>query len=507
LMLKAFHELLEAPQQSALPVYVNFKLSLKLEPLYQTTPNASFWFRTWLILKIYEGLYASLQAMGVPEDGPGGLPSIDEITSALATIESGDSSSFNRSIEYQPDELAAVLETLLEDLGVPRCVLLLDDAAHAFSPKQQEDFFDFFRKIKSQRVAPKAAIYPGITSHSPSFHVGHDAEQIDVWIRPDTPEYVAFMRQVAEKRLGGVLPPALTRDADVIPFLAYAAFGIPRSLLNMLRMLQPDFEDPAQHSIDRRKILDAAKLSRQDAHAVFDALVHKLPAYRRFIETGDNIYSRIVSTLKSFNRSKPLSLQGVEVGIKRPVPAEISRVIGFFQYAGLMMPSGENSRGIKGVFDIYFVHFADLVTENAIVGLRTKSLNTFLAVFTAPKHQVWPRIASDKLVSDDDFETAFPLSLPACQICGTDRANEDAKFCTNCGAQLKTASIYHQLVNQDLEVLPITRRRAQTIKKHSSLRTIKDMLLDNTKAELRGVPQVGPKWAERIARYAQEYVA
>ena len=478
-------------------------MSLKLEPLYLSTPNATFWFRTWLILKIYQAVHEAISSLGFDSER-GGLPTLDEITDAILTIESGDSSAFNKSIEYQVDEMIDLLEATIVDFGFNRCVLLLDDAAHAFSPKQQEDFFDFFRRIKGQRIAPKAAIYPGITSLSPSFHVGHDAEQIDVWIRPDTQRYVEFMSELAAKRLGGSIPVALAADPETIPFLAFSAFGIPRSFLNMIRYLESDFNNSS--SVDRRRVLEAAKQSRQDAHAVFDSLAFKLPVYKNFILRGDELYTRLISFVKDFNKSKPLSIQAVEFGIKRPVPQELHKLIGFFQYAGLIMHSGENSRGIKGVFDIYFLHFADLITENAIVSQRTKSIPQFVSVFRAPKHQVWPRISPERLTGNNP-DKAFALALPPCQSCGAERTNEDARFCANCGAQLKMASLYKSLVGQEISVLPITKARAATIKKHSNIRTIKDILLDSTREELRGVPQVGAKWAERIARYAEEHVA
>ena len=316
LMLKAFHKMLSDNQARTLPVYVNFKLSLKLEPLYQTTPNATFWFRTWLILKIYESLHNALGRFEIDSEKTV-LPGIDEISNAILTIESGDPTSFNQSIEYQADELIEIIEDLLDNHDFIRCIILLDDAAHAFSPKQQEDFFDFFRKIKSPRVAPKAAIYPGITNLSPSFHLGHDAEQIDVWVRPDSDEYVEFMRGIAARRHGGTLPAALSADPDIIPFLAFCAFGIPRSFLNMIRLLEADALTSSA-AVDRRKVLDAAKQSRHDAHVVFDSLAYKLPVYKNFISQGDEIYTDLISSLKTFNRNKRTSLQGVEVGIKRP---------------------------------------------------------------------------------------------------------------------------------------------------------------------------------------------
>lgn len=115
LMLKSFHRMLNRELSNALPVYVNFKLSLKLEPLYQSTANASFWFRTWLVLKIYEGLHTTLESH-FKVDGDKLLPPIDDVTIALAIIEKGDPSGFDEAIEYHVPELVTYIEDLVDDL-------------------------------------------------------------------------------------------------------------------------------------------------------------------------------------------------------------------------------------------------------------------------------------------------------------------------------------------------------------------------------------------------------
>ena len=101
---------------------------------------------------------------------------------------------------------------------------------------------------------------------------------------------------------------------------------------------------------------------------------------------------------------------------------------------------------------------------------------------------------------------AFPLSLPPCQKCNTPRINEHAKFCHNCGAQLKAISIFETLVAESIKKLPLTEGRVQTIINHSNIRTIKDILIDHDNNELRSVPQIGPVWSSRIAAYAEEFI-
>ncbi|MEZ8774617.1 AAA family ATPase [Vibrio sp. 10N.247.310.17] len=59
LMLKAYNNLISSKRANTLPVYVNFKSSLKLEPLYRNNPNAAYWFNQWLLLKVLLGLYES----------------------------------------------------------------------------------------------------------------------------------------------------------------------------------------------------------------------------------------------------------------------------------------------------------------------------------------------------------------------------------------------------------------------------------------------------------------
>ncbi len=507
LMLKAYYHVLRDPISPTLPVYVNFKLSLKLEPLYVNTPNATYWFRQWLVLKVYEGIrQAEKEAKRFQI--PRGTPSTGTIAAALRMLEAGRLEGVGDETAFTIEGLAENVSKILGGSDLVRCVILMDDAAHAFSPRQQEDFFEFFRQIKSKEISPKAAIYPGITTYSPTFHVGHDAEQIDVWVRPDRMAYVPFMRSLAEKRFRGSLPASLAATPNALEFLAYASFGIPRSFLNMLRTLYQSADSVLQSgSLDRRKVLDVAKQSREFAHLIYESLATKLPAYREFVGTGNKFYQQTVAAVKTFNQNKSLDNQATEFGLKRPVSNELQKVLSFFQYAGLVMPTGENSRGVKGVFDLYMIHFGDLITENAIVGHRAKALDAFVHAFSAQTHQAWPRISPEAFLSRDKYPSLFRLTLPNCQKCGAERPNEHARFCQQCGAQLKTASLYDELTNQDINVLPLSKRMVMRIKRHSVIRTIKDVLIDSTKTELRSIPYIGPVRATKIASYAEEYVA
>jgi len=85
--------------------------------------------------------------------------------------------------------------------------------------------------------------------------------------------------------------------------------------------------------------------------------------------------------------------------------------------------------------------------------------------------------------------------------------NEHAKFCSNCGVVLKTASTFDEIVKHDIEKLGLTKKRVQTIKKHSHISIIKDILMDHENRELRDVPGIGEIWAKRIRSRAEEYIS
>lgn len=509
LLLKAHSRMLR-PGHAALPVYVNFKASLKLEPLYRVNANAVYWFNQWLLLKIYQGLHQSLAEMGsVP------VPSLryarDVLDQLIGQLELGQtdlptSDQAKLTIAGLEEDVAQ----LLAQTGRSRCVLLLDDAAHAFSPEQQRDFFDFFRQVKSRLISPKAAIYPGVTVYSPTFHVGHDAEEIDIWLKPTSSGYLAFMRSLLQRRLPSAVFEEIAKDDALLKLLCYAAFGMPRALLNMVRSLYSESEEEQgtpKITFTRTSVLKAIKGSWENTVSLYSSLRLKLPMYGAFIETGESVLQRAIAGVKNYNRAKAADRQSVTAAVQRPIPAEMHKLLGFFQYAGLLLPQSEVSRGEKGVFALFTIHYAGLIDNNVLLGRKAVSAAELVDAIEKRHPHEFTRFNPRTLVGTKPWDEAFRLSLPPCQVCNTPRVNESAKFCLNCGSQLKAISVFESLVNQDISKLPLTPTRIKRIKDHSRIRSVKDILMDYDNRELRSVPRIGPYWAERIYRNAEEFIA
>lgn len=509
LMLKTYYRMCSSKKKATLAIYVNFKSSLKIEPLYKKNTNAVYWFNQWLLFKIYQGLYTSIDDANIckPENLLFDKNKVDDI---INKIELGLTDNINND---KMITISILEEEIIKVLGCTdksHCVLLLDDAAHAFSTEQQYDFFEFFRQIKSRLISPKAAIYPGITNYSSTFHIGHDAEEIDVWIKPESNDYLEFMTQVLERRLPETVFNELQENGNLLEILCYSSFGIPRALLNMVRNLYKDKSDEGDPSfettVNRKNVMNSINQSFRQAMNIFISLKEKLPIYEKFIISGENIYIKMIEEIKEYNKGKAADFQSVTIAIKKPLPPELSKVLGFFQYAGLLMNKKELSKGENGVYELYSIHYAALVERNAFIGKKVISSIDLAKSLKKRDAHAFKRITPTILVGTEDMKTIFPLSLPPCQICNTPRASEHTKFCGECGAQLKSASIYEELVLNDIIKLPLTETRVKSIKKHSRIKTIKDILMDTDNTELRGVPQIGPYWAEKIYSYAEEFI-
>jgi len=338
LMLKVYNRLLSKKVKTAFPIYVNFKLSLKMEPLYHTKSNATYWFTQWVLLKIYVAFWESLKKLEV--EAIDNLLSEADLNKIIRQIEIGDIDVIDTSKVLTVELLEMHIKDILEGLNKTHCVLLLDDAAHAFSTEQQKDFFDLFIQLKSRFISPKAAIYPGITVYSSSFHVGHDAEEIDVWLKPEDKGYSEFMSSLLQNRLSDENYKLLMGDEELLNILCFSCFGIPRALINMIQLIFSANENSEKFDKSNYNITNVKKAVKESfsrTENVFLSLKVKLPIYLNFIENGKIVFDNMVEGLKIYNKEKEVDKQAVVVAIKHPIPKELEKVFSFLQYAGLIM--------------------------------------------------------------------------------------------------------------------------------------------------------------------------
>jgi hypothetical protein len=405
-----------------------------------------------------------------------------------------------------PSELLLRLEGWTKELKRRRCVLLLDDAAHAFSPEQQREFFEIFRELRSRVVSAKAAVYPGITAYSPHFHVGHEAELVEAWYRPDDADFLKTMRSIVDRRLPEGLLRKLEGREELIDYLALASFGLPRGFLVMLSQVLGVEEDDSSPSITRRGADRAIATHADSVTAIFRALAAKLPRMKNFVDVGVELEGAMARVLTSYNRSKDVHQKAVVVGILDPLGPELTRVLAMLEYAGIARRLDTVSRGAKGVFHRYVLHYAVVLRDNALSMGRSVAVSTAVDALINRDAHAFVRTRGTTLLGAG-FEERCRLDLAPCQNCGAPRLSEDAKFCARCGRELKDVSVYDELLHAPIDRLPLTPKKLEGLLKHTAIRTVQDILVDDEYKEIRSVPYVGPVWAARIRRYADEFVS
>ncbi|MEK6153885.1 hypothetical protein WIW50_11520 [Flavobacteriaceae bacterium 3-367] len=508
LFLKVNQKLLQDKSSTTLPIYVNFKSSLKLEPLYRNNTNAAHWFNQWLLHKVLYSLYESIENKKFEKNEFSSLMDKNRVDDVINLLELGNIEGF-KGETMTSSSLIERIEFVLSKLNIKKCVLLLDDAGHAFSSEQQQDFFEFFREIKTKNISPKAAVYPGVTNYSSSFHIGHDAEEIDVWLKPNSEGYLEFMHSVLRSRFGQNNFEELLKYKNSLNLLCYAAYGIPRSLLNMISSFykSDDSKNDFKIKLQNKGVLSAIKNNYNRTYQIYDSLRIKLPMYEKFIDIGGSIYERFLNINKDFNRGNNTKKQSSTIAIKRPINSELLKVLGFFQYAGLLSYQGISNRGNKGVYELFDLHYSSIIDRNVFFSSRGINFENYCFAFENRPNHHYPRHSASGILEDLGNNIKFELSLPSCPNCNTPRASEESKFCANCGVKLKDASIFESIVKQDISLLPITENRARSIKTNSNISTVKDIIMDTDNKQLFKVPQVGPYWAKKIKSYAEEFFA
>lgn len=500
LLLRAYYDLVTSPQ--VLPIYVNYSRSLALEPLFHKQSNALQLFRQWLLLKIVVGARQAFIDMdtSVPNDIAALADAGVDFIRSLETGQNPSTSTF-----LAPSALLSMLEEWSVRGDFRRCVLLLDDAAHAFSPEQQQEFFEVFRELRSRTVSAKAAVYPGITSYSPNFHVGHEAEMIEAWIRPEGTDYLAMMRDVALRRLPSLMSEKLKGREELIDLLALACFGIPRGFIVMLSQLLGIEEEP-QIKPNRARAEAAVGTHAESVRGVFCALAKKLPRLKHFIDTGSELERALASTLRGFNQNRDISKKAVVVAIPGPIDADLARILALLEYAGVVRSLDRVSRGVKGVFHRYSLHYSLIIRENALSLGKAFSIDDVVNSLKAPLSHSFARAQATTLLGTD-YRQKCKLDLAPCQKCGATRVSLEARFCVKCGERLADASVYEGLLSSPIESLSLTRGKISGLRRYTTIKTVQDIILDDNGQEIRKVPYIGPVWAKRIRTAAEEFVS
>jgi ABC-type molybdenum transport system ATPase subunit/photorepair protein PhrA len=493
----AFFELLES--RAALPVYVNFSKALALEPLFHTSANATQLFRQWVLAKIASGLKESCSKWPVTLPRPI-EETIERARTYIASLETGKSEI--SAWEFSPSGISELIRSIAQHCEVGRAVLLLDDAAHAFSVQQQREFFEVFRELRSREISAKAAIYPGVTSFSPSFQVGHEAEEIQAWIRADSDNYLVSMHQIADKRFPELRQKLGTNYDESIDVLALASFGLPRGFVNMTS----EVIDSIELGISVRKaVLDAIASNSDGVVTQFKNIADKLPRFANYIKLGVELEATSREAFREFNRGKAVNSKTATLGLSEPWNPELDRVLRFMEYAGFLRRIEDLSKGVKGNYQRYVVHYSRIISTNALFLGKNYKVGMIGAALKKPIAHALIKTKPETLLGKDYADTCT-LALPPCPSCATARIAEQQKFCMNCGQELRSASVYLELLKASVEKLPIPARKVSALQA-VGFTSVGQLLSDENQKFRKPGSSIGPVWTKRILNVAEEFLS
>jgi hypothetical protein len=490
---------------SPFAIYVSFNRYYRLEPMLQSKANAIRLFQVWTLantllatinaVRLFDKQHDAEQTVGL------GRRPLETLIARLETAAPLDTALSELASTLTVKSVIDAIERTTEKMPRKRCILLLDDAALTLTPDYLVEFFEIVRTIKTQLISPKASIYPGTTEYGPRFHAHHESEEVPVWLSLESSDYESMMGAIASKRFGE-LDKISTDIADQI---RYAAFGVPRAYLTMLRRFVEGGGGSTQQA------LNATIDEHMNARLVeFQSLASKVPKFASLVEVGQSFFHRCVETLRDANIANSESAtRQLLIGLQdEPGVPLRERMLSLLLEAGLLYEHPKVAHGEDRKYRRFTPHLAALMQQRAFSsrqrGVSPKAVVEFLR--RAPSKHPVRRVLSTILGPDD--LSKMNLSLPPCAKCNTARISESQSFCHHCGAELLTASTFKNYLSFPLVDVPgLTEWQRQKIPMFTGLKTIGDLLAyQDPGSELRKIPWVGHTRAKNMIELVHAHV-
>jgi len=495
------HERCLIDKNKPLSLYVSYGKYMRLEPLLTRSTEAISLFHIWVLGRILNSGFEWVEKTGLDnkkyEDKLEiGKKELEALISELqkGTIQQHTETSKKISIEKTID----CIEWLYKESKRKRAILLLDDAALQLAPDYLVEFFDIFRSIKTNKISPKASVYPGTTEYGPRFHVGHDALRVNAWLDADTVEYSDFMTELINKRFKKEF---INVPNDYIEIFKLSSFGIPRTFIGLLYT----FSQTEGHS-NQEKFNKVINERASMIESEYLSLHEKVKQYKSIIEIGHDLFTQIVDKIVEVNhKGKNEKILVIGIQKEKRQDFQINQMFKFLVEAGLLYDEiAPVKHGEDRIYTRYRPHLLFLI-KNRIYS-KSRGLNTkkALAFFKrkSSKHPIRSKI--DNFITD---RSKVKLDLPACINCGEVRIAPEQRFCHNCGTPLVRESIFLECLKLKICDLPISEYLKSKVGE-TDIRTIEDILgFHDPSSVLRKVSGIGPKRSEKIIKTVKSKVA
>ncbi|MBY5805571.1 ATP-binding protein [Rhizobium leguminosarum] len=487
-------------------VYTSLNRYLSLEPWSRTRTDVTALFHSWTLARILEAAQDAFnRAAGLTFDVAGalGLDDVD-LGKLVNTLERNfeldlEDEQLHRSLSV--DVVSGILRSMASKAERRRIVVLLDDAALTLSSTFMSEFLDIIRVLKATDIAPKCSIYPGTTVFGQRFHADHEGRTVSAWVPVTDPSYRTMMQTIAERRYPDGLQ-GLTDDANGL--LQYAAFGIPRAYLTLMRAVKT--EKPGSLQATLTKVIREHKDNRISEYR---SLGDKAVELRTLVRAGETLFESVVEGVKEANdKLSDKKTKQALVGIQDEEFDPLSeRMMDLLTEAGLLFRETAVSHGPERQYRRFSPHLAALIAARAFSGGARGNSATAIVEFIerpAEKHPVrrnLKKLLETKGVAD------LKLDLPPCQACNTPRETDKQRFCQHCGTRLADELIYNRIMALDVTKVPALSSFLISKLRTSNFRTVGDIrAVRDPGSELRKLKDIGEARSNKILAKVESYV-
>ncbi|MDB5700690.1 MAG: putative rane protein [Sphingomonadales bacterium] len=469
--------------------YVSFNRYLRLEPLLGERPDAIRLFHTWVLARVLNAAQEMLQEiMGDLADDLTARFMLTQSDLAIFVdhVERGITATARDDAVVEAltiSGVAAALRGAAASAGRKRTIVLMDDAALTLTPEYLVEFFEIVRVLKASDIAPKASVYPGTTEYGPRFHADHEGRQVAVWLSPMDGQYATIMAEIAQSRF----PSSRTIEPDVDKALMYAAFGVPRAYLTLLRAFMSSGSGSEQAKLNK-----VVQDHRDARLAEYRSLALKLPTLATLVRAGDSMFGAMVNALGEANQVGSSTINQLIAVAAQDVTPLVKRMINLLVEAGLVRQESEVSHGEGRRYIRLAPHLGALIATRSFgMGSRGGGARTLVAALELPvaKHPVRRRLS--KLI-DHATVAGLKLDLPPCQVCNAERMTDSQRFCQQCGSKLLVASTYRRCMSLPISSVPGMSDWMREKTKEAGFATIGDLMaVQDPGTELRKIRYVG----------------
>lgn len=463
-------------QAKPFAIYVSFNRYLRLEPLLKTRTDALNLFQSWAL-----GLLIRATMDKVTELAPDAVAdferSLDISRSAIdelvARLEKGLHPTSEEEATAQAlrvDSVIALIREAASICGRRRTVLLLDDAALTLSRDLLIEFFDLVRVLKAHDISPKASVYPGTTEYGPRFHADHEGRRVAAWLPVDEASYLPIMRSIARLRFQG--SDKIPEDVDKV--LMYAAFGVPRAYLTLLRQ----WHERSGRSGQAQALVNEIVRDHREARLLeYRSLADKLPTLATLVQTGAELFEESLTQLVQQNRELAAAgekqlLLGVPKSDMEPMA---QRMLSLLVEVGLVRQESVVYHGEGREYVRLMPHLGALIAKRAFEQGRGGGPRRIIETLAYPSTKHPLRRSLQKLIGSK-APSELHLDEPPCQRCSTRRLSPNQKFCHNCGTKLLNESTFERCMRLPIENVPGLSEFKRTSLREQGMSTIGDVI-------------------------------